>query len=240
MRTEAEVKRVSGRIGIFGGTFNPVHLGHLRCAEEVREMLSLERVLFVPAFDPPLKSASLAPFPHRLEMARRAVAGNVHFAVSAIEAKIRGKSYTVHSIDALKREYPEARLYLILGADAFLDLPRWFRPHDILEATETVVVTRPPAGFSGVLESPFLRGADRERISSALRAGRSRVAVSRGRRKLFFLAVTALDISATAIRRRLRVGRSVKYLLPPNVESYIISHNLYTGVSERSHNPKQS
>ncbi|MGW8273238.1 MAG: nicotinate (nicotinamide) nucleotide adenylyltransferase [Thermodesulfovibrionales bacterium] len=231
---------MSARIGIFGGTFNPVHQGHLRCAEEVHEMLALDRVLFVPSFDPPLKTKSLVPFSHRLKMVRRAVSGNAHFSVSAIEANIRGKSYTVHSVEALQGEYPGARLHLILGADAFVDLPRWLRPLDILEATDTVVVARPPFGFSGVLKSPFLKVADREKIALAIRRGRCSVMISRGKRKLFFVTITALDISATAIRKRLRAGRSVKYLLPPSVESYIISHNLYAGISERSHNPKQS
>ena len=116
------------RIGVFGGTFNPIHYGHLRAAEEVREMLAFDKVLFVPSGTPPLKTEDLTDAQKRFEMARLAVAGNGAFEVLDIECKKPKKSYTVETLEVLLTLYEDAELYFMLGIDAFLDIPNWWMP----------------------------------------------------------------------------------------------------------------
>lgn len=228
-------------IGIFGGTFNPIHIGHLRAAEEIREILPLDRVIFVPSYNPPLKNESLIPFDHRFIMVQEAIKGNPRFVVSDIEARIPGKSYTILTIRALRKAYPGARFFLIMGTDAFLDLPRWYRPEEILDAaSHTVVILRPPIDLTSLGKSPFLKNVAKKRFQEILKKGKMVFSAPSGKGKMTFLMTTALEVSATEIRRRLRSGKSVKYLLPQKVESYIISHRLYSRRTERSQNPQQS
>lgn len=215
------------KIAVFGGTFNPVHFGHLRFAEEVREILRLDQVLFVPSFNPPLKSRDLAPFSHRIEMVRKAIINNPFFAVSDIESGLKGKSYTVFTLEALKRTLRISRLVFLVGSDAFLDLPNWYMPLDILEMAELVVALRPPLGTDVLVKSPYItqkmardihRMADGKKITFLLHPQKGKVT---------FVRTSLLDISATEIRRRIKRGLSVKYLLPQEVESYIILNKLF-------------
>ncbi len=226
-------KKLSG-IGVMGGTFNPVHSGHLRVAEEVRETLGLEKVLFVPAGTPPLKAShGLAPARKRLEMVRLAVAGNPFFEVSDLECGKSGPSYTVSTLERLSEMHPGKRLFFITGADVFLDLHRWWRPGRLIELADLVVVSRPGYPFSGVLDSPFvLKEKDlskKKRQAAALeavKAGRMvRMGLASGR-ALYLVKVTALEISARQIRALLKSGRSPRYLLPEQVLSFIIQNKI--------------
>ncbi|GAB4390386.1 MAG: nicotinate-nucleotide adenylyltransferase [Thermodesulfovibrionales bacterium] len=213
------------RLGVFGGTFNPVHYGHLRAAEEAREMLRLDRVLFVPAGNPPLKSSGLAPAPDRLRMAELAVAGNPCFEVSDVECRTGEVSYTVNTLHRLGASHPEAALFFILGIDAFMDMPHWRQPEKLAAMADFAILGRPPREFSEVLSSPFVEtGAMEEETEGGLQS-----LPLKGGRRAFLLGITPLDISATAIREAVGRGGSVKYLLPEKVESFIITHGLYSG-----------
>jgi nicotinate-nucleotide adenylyltransferase len=213
------------KVGIFGGTFNPIHYGHLRVVEEVREKIALDAVLFIPSGNPPLKSADLAPPEHRYEMTRRALETNPLFRISDIECRQKEKSFTVKTLLALKEEHPEYEPYLILGIDSFLEIPLWYQPEQLMELTHVVVVSRPGVFFSS-LSSRIPADSN---VLSALDTGERGLyrTTMRTSRELVLLKATTLDISATGIRKLARNGMSLKYLLPEAVESYIISNNLY-------------
>lgn len=215
------------KVGIFGGTFNPVHFGHLRAAEEVRERLDLDRIIFIPSGNPPLKTGDIAPAEHRFEMLRIAVRGNSFFELSDIECKKRGKSYTVATLRELHVIYPLTEFFFVLGIDAFLDIPHWWQPQQLMSMTDFVVMSRPGFTFDGLRESPYLR--EGEKISGNVGLSRNHTAIVTlaSERRAILLEITPLGISSTQIRAFLRQGRSVKYLLPPSVQSYIITHKLY-------------
>lgn len=212
------------RLGIFGGTFNPVHNGHLRTAEEARCKLKLDKVMFVPSGKPPLKETGAVGASHRFAMVALAAASNKDFIVSGLEAGKRGKTYTIDTLRKLCREYPGESMFLILGVDAFLDLPKWRQPRELTAMTDFAVVSRPGFGLDAVAGSPYVKGMEH-------RAGNNGISVLRleSGRRAFLLTVTALDISSTGIRRLIGQGKSVKYLLPASVERYIKKHKLYLG-----------
>ncbi len=214
------------KIGVFGGTFNPIHCGHLRAAEEAREALSLDRVLFVPAGNPPLKSGDIAEAGKRYRMVEMAIAGNSFFEVLDIECSRGGKSFTVDTLEELQGRHPGSELYFILGIDAFLDIPNWWMPERLIALTHFILLARPGTKFSDLPASPYL--ADGRAIIGEIDgvSGHAEVRLISGR-KAVLLPVTPLAISSTEIRRRLRTGLSIKYLLPEQVESFIISNKLY-------------
>jgi len=215
------------KIGIFGGTFNPIHYGHLRSAEEIRTMFGLDRIFFIPSGNPPLKRKDLADAEHRHEMVRMAVRGNPYFEVLDIECVRSGKSYTVDTLEQLLKNYPAAVFFFMLGIDAFLDIPNWRGPEKILSLTNFIVLSRPGKNFSDLFQSPYLDmkktllagidSGDSESCTTVLQSGK----------KVILARVTQLGISSTDIRKRVKKGTSLKYLLPAEVESYIISNNLY-------------
>lgn len=215
------------RLGVLGGTFNPVHFGHLRAAEEARERLGLDRVLFVVSGNPPLKSESLAGSEDRHAMVALAVQGNPAFEASDVELRGEGKSYTVDTLKRLRAMLPGSEMFFILGIDAFLDLPNWKEPERLLREASLAVVNRPPHSFSELAASPFL--VDGAAALAALKkGGQGPVRVSlEGGGAAFLVSITALEISASAIRSLVREGRSIKYLLPEGIESFIMTHGLY-------------
>ena len=215
------------KIGIFGGTFNPIHIGHLRTAEEVKEILSLDEILFVPSYNPPFEKRLLAHFNDRLKLVRIATRDNPSFSVSDIESKIHGKSYSIHTVEALIREYGR-KLFFIMGADAFVEFPKWYLPGKIIEAVDMVVVLRPPYQADRFMNSPFVNDAQSEKLRSIEKLKKVTIKPKIGRKRLIFLRTTPLDVSATKIRTMIKRGKSVNYLLPQRVESYIISNKLYT------------
>jgi|COG998Drversion2_1049125.scaffolds.fasta_scaffold10064_2 nicotinate-nucleotide adenylyltransferase len=215
------------RIGILGGTFNPVHMGHLRTAEEVKENLALDEVHFIPSFNPPFAKHGLASFSDRLKMVRTAIRGNPFFAVTDIESKIPGRSYTAHTIHAFMREHPKDRIFFIMGADTFLELPKWYKPEEVIGKVEVVVILRPPYNIERLMKIPFLKREQRNKLKSVESRKKVSLLTNVGKRRIVFLRTTPLDISATYIRNQIKKGKSVKYLLPQKVESYIISNKLY-------------
>lgn len=217
------------KVGIFGGTFNPIHYGHLRAAIEVQERMGLDRVLFVPAGEPPLKSTSIADARHRKKMVELAVAGNPFFEVSAVECEGRtGKSYSVETLGILGRENPGWDMHFIIGADAFRELHNWREPDRLLRMARFVVINRPPHVFAELLGSPYIE-RESESALLALDSGetaRADAFLADGA-TAHMLRLDTLPISSTDIRKRLASGRAVTYLLPRSVESYIIAEQLY-------------
>jgi nicotinate-nucleotide adenylyltransferase len=222
------------RIGIFGGTFDPIHYGHLRAAEEARESFGLQKILFLPSARPPHKRGRVVSSSHhRLEMVRRAVAGNPNFHVSDLECNRPGLSYSVETLHALRGEVgPLADLYFLLGADAFLEIQTWRSCPELFELSHWVVMGRPGARSRGRMALPvFLRGAfsyDRPRDCYTHPSGHT----------LCFRKFRCLEISGTEIRDLARAGRSLRYLVPPAVEDYVWEHRLY-GEAQRDEKGEQ-
>ncbi|MFQ5666970.1 MAG: nicotinate-nucleotide adenylyltransferase [Candidatus Binatia bacterium] len=212
------------RVGILGGTFNPIHIGHLRSAEEVREEQHLDRVLFVPSATPPHKRTDgLVAARHRLAMVQRAIAGNPYFRVSTIEIDRRGRSYSVDTLRCLRARMRHTRFFFIMGIDAFREIATWKDYRSIFLLCDLVVTSRPPVA------APALRAAlpVAVRREFCYRLPGSVLEHSTGH-QVIFQRVSGLAVSASAIRHRLGHRLSVRYLLPPAVERYIAQHRLYT------------
>jgi len=219
------------KLGIFGGTFNPIHYGHLRTAEEVLEALGLNTVLFIPSGRPPFDKPDLAEAVHRYNMVRMAIEGNPHFKISDVEIRRRGRSYTIDTIKRLRRDFKGAEFYLILGIDAFLDMPKWKGPEEIMSLTNIVIISRPGFRFIDLASSPYLEGIQKKALRELDNAKRAMLSYPLSMDKEAILCiVTGLGISASHIRALIRGGSSIRYLLPESVKSYIISNNLYQGL----------
>lgn len=211
------------RIGLFGGSFNPIHFGHLRGAEEVREALALDLVYFIPAASPPHKpGAVLAPADHRLRMVQLATKGNRHFMVSDVEIRRSGRSYTIDTLRhfiATMRGRPE--LFLLMGGDQFAELETWKDCDEITRLCNIVVHTRNSAPSAGAADPPL---AVLNRLGYALSNSHY---VHPSGYNLFFVPTTFLPISASLIRKILSERKSIRYLLPSDVVDYIQHHGLY-------------
>jgi nicotinate-nucleotide adenylyltransferase len=215
------------KVGIFGGTFNPIHYGHLRAAEGVREKLEFDKILFIPSGSPPLKIKELADAKHRYKMTRLAIFTNRLFELSDIECRLSGKSYTVKTVEELKKNNPEMEFSFILGIDAFIDITNWWHPERLITLTNFVIISRPEFRFVDLQISPYIKinrrilkrldNAEIETYTVKLKSSRNAT----------FLRLTPIGISSTGIRRLLKEGKSIKYLLPADVESYIIANKLY-------------
>jgi nicotinate-nucleotide adenylyltransferase len=218
------------RLGIFGGTFDPIHLAHLRCAEEAREALALDRVLFVPAAVPPHKGGTLAAPAHRLAMVRAAIRGHPAFHVSAIEIARQGRSYSVDTLRLLRARLPAStRFVFLIGADAFREIATWKQYRALFALTDFAVMTRPP--LTRVALRALLPVAARREFCYA---PDRQTLLHRTGTRIRSLHVTALDLSASAIRLRVRRGQSIRYLVPSAVERYIARHRLYQRGSRTS------
>lgn len=217
------------RIGVLGGSFNPIHLGHLLLADELREALALDEVRFVPARHPPHKPEhGLAPAEHRYAMTELAIRGNPHFTVSRVELNRPGASYTVDTLEHFRREAePAAAFFLLLGSETFLDLLSWKDPQRLAALARLVVVPRTGSGFDpdATQAQKVLQELGQERwirVSQAL----PRPEPHRG---IFLVSATSLPISASELRRRARESRSLRYRVPEPVAEYIQTHRLYQG-----------
>lgn len=198
------------RYGVFGGSFDPPHFGHLALAETARVQLNLSRVLFVPAGEPPHKvPTDLSPIATRIALVQAAIADNGGFALSRVDADRPGPHYTVDMLRLLGRDFPEVTSwFLLLGEDSLRDLLTWRAPEEILERAELVVLRRP--------DRPAKMETLRQRLPIL-------------ERRLTWLDVPPLHISATELRRRVRVGLPVRYLVPSAVNTLIHEMGLYTG-----------
>lgn len=224
------------RIGLFGGTFNPIHNCHLTIAAQIRERLSLDQILFIPAGDPPHKPQDdLAPARHRLEMVRLAIAGHPAFTVSDVEITRLTTSYSIDTVRVLRDHYgPHADLSFIIGLDAFLEFPSWQQAPDLLRLCHFIVVSRTGASFALLADRPPLPAMPRQTLESLDRRTQDRLDVPvPGGTHLTFIRLPPCDISASDIRQRIRSRMSIASLLPASVESYILRVRLYQEESDR-------
>lgn len=211
------------KTGILGGTFNPIHLAHLRIAEEVREACALDEVLFIPAAVPPHKSvAGEISFTHRLAMIEAAIADNPAFRASDMEARRSGKSFSVDTLEILRQRDPEGERYFIVGLDSFRDIASWKEFTRLFELAHLVVTARPGvelpdplAALPVAVQSDFCYDDQLKKLWH--RSGNA----------VFFLEETRLDISSTLIRCKVAAGESIRYLVPSSVAAYIHDHRLY-------------
>jgi nicotinate-nucleotide adenylyltransferase len=218
---------LSQKLGILGGTFNPIHYGHLAAAEEVRDRLKLDRILFIPSFIPPHKQEEAVPSAvHRMEMVRLAVMGNPAFEPTDIEIRRGGRSYTIDTIEALRQVHGGTELYFITGLDSFMEIQTWNHWERLLTLCSFVVLSRPGYRFTDLLKIDFMKPAAGE-IAVLERGERTHAMVRPGAFTVFLEMIPHYDISSTDIRRRMREGRNIKYLLPDAVETYIIKNKLY-------------
>jgi nicotinate-nucleotide adenylyltransferase len=195
------------RIGVFGGTFDPVHLGHLILAEQCREQGGLDQVWFVPAARPPHKpERELTPFAQRVEMLNLAIAGQPAFRVEELEKDRPGPSYTVATLEELNQRHPGSEWFLLIGGDALRDLGGWYQPARIVELATLLVMPR-----LGVEQASL----DQWRTSLGPTT------------RLQVMDVPLIEISSTELRQRVRNGRSIRYLVPRAVEVYIREKGLY-------------
>jgi nicotinate-nucleotide adenylyltransferase len=210
------------RIGLFGGSFNPIHLGHLRAAEEDREAIGLDLIYFVPAASPPHKPPmGLAPADHRLQMVRLATKGNRYFMVSDVEVRRSGSSFTIDTVRyfrATMRAQPE--LYLIMGADQFAELDTWKEADELAGLCNIIVHTRLGEKQLGAEASVAM-------LSRFGYTSQDNVYRHCSGHTLNFVSSTFFPISATLIRRKLAVGESIRYLVPSDVADYIERHAPY-------------
>ncbi|MFR6643787.1 MAG: nicotinate-nucleotide adenylyltransferase, partial [Megasphaera sp.] len=202
------------RLGVMGGTFNPIHLGHLMIAEEARQAFHLKKVLFVPSYITPNKDVCGATAEQRLAMTRLATADNPYFTVSDMEMRRQGNSYTVDTLRLLKEIYgPSHSLYFISGTDTIHDLHNWNNPEEILSLCQFIGATRPDG--SEQIDSI---------ISSFGELGKN----------ILKLPVPTMEISSTELRRRIRLGLSVRYMMPSAVVEYIRKNGVYQCTTKNS------
>ncbi|MDX9745407.1 MAG: nicotinate-nucleotide adenylyltransferase [Syntrophales bacterium] len=210
--------------GLLGGTFDPIHTGHLRCAEEVREMFGLDRVVFIPAARPPHKTHhEISAFIHRERMIRLAISDNAHFDCSDLEQHRMGPSYTIDTVSYFQEQYGrDMEIYYIVGQDAFQAIQTWKDWDRLLIMCHFVVMTRPgyeTRSLAGIVPPSFAETFTYRTRDRGFRGPRGR--------SIYFREVTFLDISSSGIRRAVREGRSVQYLVPPFVEGYLREQGLY-------------
>jgi nicotinate-nucleotide adenylyltransferase len=224
------------RLGLLGGSFNPIHRCHLSIAQSARRLLHLDQVLFIPTGDPPHKQpGTLASAYHRFHMVQLAIQDQPAFALTDIEIRRSGKSYSIDTVCALQQEYgADTALFFIIGLDAFLDLPSWKDAERLLTLCHFVIISRPSTTFLAVASMPFFPEVPKGELV-ALDAGRlerADVPLKNGR-TLTFLRLPPCESSASDIRARVSDGRPLANLLPPLVESYILREGLYREDSER-------
>jgi len=190
------------KIGILGGTFDPIHMGHLVLAEQVKEKLKLNQVIFIPCFSPPHKTQrKLSPAKDRFHMTQLALDNNPFLRVSDIELKRKGLSYTVDTLRELKKLYPDSNIYFLTGSDMLNEIYTWKDPEEIYKLANVVIAIRP--GFDEFdPENHFAK-------------------------KSIIIKITGVDISSSQIREKVKKGQSIKYLVPFKVEEYIKKRELY-------------
>lgn len=208
------------RVGIFGGTFDPVHIGHLRASEEIRESFALDRIYFVPAFIPPhKKDQRITDAEERLLMLKKALRGRKGLLVSDVEIRRKGVSYTIETLEYFERLFDDT--YFILGEEAFWEIETWHRWREVFSHGNFIVMVRSKNGIEE--RRPSLPAP----LSALFREGSDGVYEHLSGKKLFFASVTNISVSSTKIRNLVREGRSITYLVPKCVERHIVKRGLY-------------
>ena len=213
------------KIGLFGGTFDPIHFGHLRAAEEIKEILELDKVYFIPSGVPPHKTVSrITDAQKRLQMIRHAIEGNPYFDVSEFEIKRDTPSYTIHTLEYFIETVSDVELYFILGNEQFNDIETWKDYLTLFKLSNFAVITRP--GFSELDSCKVpLALKDEFRYYNSIE---NVISYSNKDKEIVFIEIKGIEISSTDIRNFVESNKSIKYLVPNKVESYIKSKKLYT------------
>ena len=199
------------KTGIMGGTFNPIHIGHLLLAESARETFGLDEVLFVPSgFSYMKKGMEMADKKMRLEMTRLAISGNPSFALSPVEVERDGNSYTCETLEALRAGQPETEFYFIVGADSLFAMETWKRPETIFQNCTVLAAVR--------------KGNGHDELNAQIACLEEKYGTEIGR-----IPMEEIPVSSTDIRNRVHHGKSIRYMVPDNVIAYIKKHRLYTG-----------
>lgn len=193
------MKELKNKLGVLGGLFDPIHYGHLSLCRQIREKLSLAKVIFVPTYNPPHKT-KCSDFEHRMKMTELSIAEIPEFEASALEAEITGPSYTIKMLEKVKLHYPEFELYFIIGSDNLAKMEEWYQPDLIFSLAQVVMGNRP--GPDGSLTGKY-------------------------EQKLLKLEIEPTDISSTQIRAAVKAGANIKKYLPTQVADYIIKEGLY-------------
>ena len=225
------------KIGLFGGTFNPIHSGHIRAAEIVQKKLSLEKILFIPSYIPPHKdSEEIASPSHRLRMVELALQSHSHFVPSSIEVDAEEKSYSVITLGKIKKLYPNTQVFFILGIDAFLEIDTWKNYDKVLEQCFFAVISRPGFRLKDAKRAlKEIPGEDICELSESEILDDDKLLSYR----IFLVQLDALDIASTDIRKRVKRGESIKTMVPDEVEAYIKENNLYQSEAMTEEKPKQ-
>ena len=217
------------QIGILGGSFDPVHMGHIGLAQETREKFSLDQILFMPVFQSPHKShIALTSTTHRMEMLRLALKGSAYFGISDTEMRREEVSYTIDTLRHLRLTYSNSELFLIIGYDNLLDLDSWKGSREIMKKCHILIASRPGSKpfssidkvfglFNG--DSPYRLGKKKNKTQEFIH--------HETEKKLVLYDISPRDISSSVVRERLACGKSVDNLLPLEVETYIIEHRIY-------------
>ncbi|WP_168442439.1 nicotinate-nucleotide adenylyltransferase [Pontiella desulfatans] len=201
------------RVGLMGGSFDPVHMGHLVVAQDAAERLELSEVVFVPAAIPPHKQhLQRVDAGHRLNMVRMAVESDVRFSVSDVELQRGGVSYTIDTVEFFRRQHPGLQFVLVVGGDTLVDLHNWYKVDELLDLCEVATFLRPGEnGLDGIAEKIRLPDEQRARLLGNV------------------FDAHQVEVSSTEIRMRIAEGLGIRYLVPPEVERYIYEHGLYQG-----------
>lgn len=218
------------KTGIIGGSFNPVHLGHLRAAEVIREHFSLERVLFIPAAINPQKSDEEMADPRtRYEMLRIATQDNPYFEVSDIELNREGPSYTIDTLTELRNSYPENHHYFIMGSELFSQITSWKNYSELFNYSNFIVVKRPGSEpFEAEKYIPLEMKDDFRYVKEHSKINHEVIFEHKTSHKIHFITIQGYELSSTMIRNLLIKGSSIRYLVPRKLEQYIQSNNIYT------------
>jgi nicotinate-nucleotide adenylyltransferase len=223
------------RVGLFGGTFDPIHFGHLRAAEEIRQILNLTKIYFIPSSIPPHKEDSnITPAQDRLKMLRLAIKGNEYFDISEFELERKAPSYTVQTLEHFSRAHPDTEFYFIVGNELFNQIESWKDYRRLFELCSFAVITRP--GFSDLdpdkiplaLKDDFLYY---KRVGNVISYTNS--SLRDGLRNIVFTEIRGIEISSTDIRNFVKSKKSIKYLTPDKVEKFIITKKLYAQEADK-------
>ncbi len=210
------------RLGILGGTFDPIHLGHLRTAEEIREKLALKKIYLIPSASPPHKtSAPVSSFEHRMAMTRLGAAESPGLAAVDLESKRPGLSYSIETLRELHGALPSPELFFILGTDAFFEIKTWKEYEQLFHYAHFVIIERPGFECSG------LRGLLNELDAEPSKNGDGDCFIMPSGKTIRITTTTLMDISSTGVRKKVMEGKSIRFLVPHSVRKYIEKEKLY-------------
>ena len=219
------MSRAKEKIGLFGGTFNPIHLGHIKAAEIVTQRFLLDKLYFIPSYIPPHKeSVHIASPRHRLRMIELAVDSYPHFIPSSIEIDAGGKSYSIVTLKRIKAQYPESKILFLLGVDAFLEIETWRDYENVLEQCSFIIMSRPPFHLE---DAHYVLNKKYSQRIVDLSGSSAPVNIEDSADLIYLVPIQALDISSTEVRKRVMRNQSIQYLVPESVERYIKENGLY-------------